>query len=180
MRSSPQDTATERFVDARASLRRIGLVVLTLTVACGAPPPARRATESWSFTPFGTFKDWSVSQGDTGRFELRAGTVRLRFSERSTRDTSIFAVLSGVRIGLPGEDQTRDLAPGEGTIIRQPGARDSVFFQVGGASFRGTATDVFMSGVFTMTSWDTTIRVFPPEEGATWRMGLISRDTLSQ
>ncbi len=128
--------------------------------------------------PFAQFKNVSPKQRDTGRFELKAGTVELRFSNRRSGDTLSFAVLSGIRFGAPGSDQSDEIAPGEGYLIHGTGGKDSVYFQVGAARFRGTANDVFMSGVLQMLPHDSAIKMIPVGGDSVWRMALTSRDTV--
>ena len=128
--------------------------------------------------PIGAFGDVKPKQKDTTHFEFKAGTVELRFSHRRSGDTLFFAVLSGIRLGAPGNEESQDLTPGEGYILSRTGSRDSVYFEAGAATFRGTATDVFMSGVVELKPRDSTIKVIPPKGGSSWRMALTSRDTV--
>jgi hypothetical protein len=149
-----------------------------LLTACGSHKSGGRSIERWSFLPVGEFKHVSPKQKDTSHIEFKAGSVELRFSNRRSGDTLFFAVLSGIRVGASGSDESQDLAPGEGYLLSRAGLRDSVYFEAGAASFRGTATDVFMSGTVRVRPRDTTFKVFPPTGGATWRMALTSRDTV--
>jgi len=158
--------------------RHFSLAFTACCVACQSSGMYDRATEHWSFLPIGQFRHWSPTERDTATVEFKEGTVTLRFSNRRSGDTVFFAILSGIRIGTPGEDESRDLAPGEGFIVDRSGVRDSVFFEAGAADFRGTATDVFMSGSFDLRLKDSTITIIPPKGGGQWRMAMISRDTL--
>ena len=158
-------------------LRQLCLLLAALLAACGSHKSSTRPIEQWRFLPVGEFKHVSPKQKDTSHFEFKTGTVELRFSNRRSGDTLFFAVLSGLRIGVPGSDQSQDLAPGEGYVLSRAGHKDSVYFEAGAARFRGTGTDVFMSGIVQVRPQDSTTKVIPPTGGADWRMALTSRDT---
>ena len=111
-----------------------------------------------------------VEGRDTNNIELERSVVEIVRSGQASGDTIFFSVTSGVRLGLTSFPTSfTDLTPGLGYIVRRSGGKDSVYFNTGRVTFRGTSWGIYMDGTCEISLPDTTTTLIAPDELG-WRM----------
>ena len=152
------------------------LTVAILSFGCSTQNNRTRVVQSWRFQASGPLVASAANHKDTLR--LGEGTLQLVLSGRKARDTTFFAIRSGLRLSMPQSSAPLDLGPAEEFIISRRASRDSVYFAAGRLSFKGTGTDVFMGGTFELQVTDSNSRWTAINGRGTWSMALVSQDTM--